>query len=477
MAFDNIQPGEPLRSRDLRELSRAARGASAMASFGGGAATVAGMSAGTGEVATDYDWFTARITGTVTGGYTFVERWIGSTYAEADKPSGRFNGSHDPAVALFGATFATNDIVLVQRAFGAGGQAWQIAPPGPVGAAGGGNWKASCRAATTTSGTLASSFENGDTIDGIALATGDRILIKNQSDQKENGIYVVNASGAPTRATDSDTGGELVYATVLVREGTVNADTIWNCAQGSVTLGTTFITFDEITIADASTTVAGRVTTGAQSFAGAKTFVDSVRAGSYGTSAPGAVTPFKVYLPGLGSSQPEGQALTVLADGGALYGDGVVVAADWFAYYNGIGSAPASVNTWFYSGSQWNQFSAAISIYNSQLSGGATMQMIVASGINIVTANPEWFYITDTANLNSGVVLRGQYSKSSSPDCTYIGWSVNLGEEWTVSKTGFAVGAVSSSATKGITTTKTVKDGTGTNQTVTITGGLITGWT
>lgn len=42
-------------------------------------------------------------------------------------------------------------------------------------------WKTAVRVATTVAGTLASSFENGDTVDGVVLATGNRILIKNQA--------------------------------------------------------------------------------------------------------------------------------------------------------------------------------------------------------------------------------------------------------------------------------------------------------
>jgi hypothetical protein len=80
------------------------------------------------------------------------------------------------------------------------------------------------RVATTANGTLASAFENGDTVDGVTLSTGDRILLKNQTTASENGIYTVNASGAPTRATDADASGELVVGTfVLVTAGTANA--------------------------------------------------------------------------------------------------------------------------------------------------------------------------------------------------------------------------------------------------------------
>lgn len=60
------------------------------------------------------------------------------------------------------------------------------------------------RVATTTNGTLATAFENGDTVDGVVLATGDLILLKNQTTASENGLYKVAASGAPTRVTATD---------------------------------------------------------------------------------------------------------------------------------------------------------------------------------------------------------------------------------------------------------------------------------
>lgn len=107
------------------------------------------------------------------------------------------------------------------------------------------DFKDSVRVATTAAGTLASSFENGDSVDGVTLATGDRILLKNQADPAENGIYTVNASGAPTRATDADDGTKLTAgASVLVEEGTANADTQWTLTtNGAITVGTTGLTF------------------------------------------------------------------------------------------------------------------------------------------------------------------------------------------------------------------------------------------
>ena len=85
--------------------------------------------------------------------------------------------------------------------------------------------KDSVRAASAVAGTLSSDFDNGSTVGGVTIATNDRILIKNQADATENGIYIVNASGAPTRAADADpVASELEKGTyVLVTEGTYAA--------------------------------------------------------------------------------------------------------------------------------------------------------------------------------------------------------------------------------------------------------------
>lgn len=104
-------------------------------------------------------------------------------------------------------------------------------------------WKAPVRAATTTNGTLTTAYANGSTIDGITLATADRILIKDQTTQTENGIYTVNASGAPTRATDADSTAELTAATVFVISGSVNADHAFTQTTDAVTIGSSNVVF------------------------------------------------------------------------------------------------------------------------------------------------------------------------------------------------------------------------------------------
>jgi microcystin-dependent protein len=119
-------------------------------------------------------------------------------------------------------------------------------------------WKEPVRVATTADGTLATAFDNGSTIDGVVLATSDRILIKNQSATEVNGIYTVAASGAPVRATDADTEAELIGATVYVEEGTANAATQWTQTETSITLETDPVGF--VLIAAANTYTADAVT-------------------------------------------------------------------------------------------------------------------------------------------------------------------------------------------------------------------------
>jgi len=100
-------------------------------------------------------------------------------------------------------------------------------------------------AATTAAGTLATDYENADTLDGVTLATGDRILIKDQGTASENGIYIVQASGAPVRAADFDDDADAVAGAIIgVTDGTTNGETMWmHTTLGAITLGSTSLTF------------------------------------------------------------------------------------------------------------------------------------------------------------------------------------------------------------------------------------------
>ena len=101
-------------------------------------------------------------------------------------------------------------------------------------------------AATTTNVNLANALENGDILDGVTLATTNRILVKNQTTQSENGIYVVQASGQPSRAADFDTASEVDSGDfVFVYGGTANAGTGWVQTNRPATIGTDAIAFTQ----------------------------------------------------------------------------------------------------------------------------------------------------------------------------------------------------------------------------------------
>ena len=100
--------------------------------------------------------------------------------------------------------------------------------------------KASCRVASTATLTLSAT----QTIDGVAVIAGDRVLVKNQTTASDNGIYDV-AAGAWTRSTDSDTSLEFNSgAFTFVEEGTVNGGKGYVLTTANpITLGSTSLTF------------------------------------------------------------------------------------------------------------------------------------------------------------------------------------------------------------------------------------------
>lgn len=101
--------------------------------------------------------------------------------------------------------------------------------------------KASVRAATTANITRSAP----QTIDGVSVIAGDRVLVKNQTAPEENGIFVV-AAGAWARSTDMDTWAEVPSAFTFVEEGSTNADTSWvSTADAGGVLNTTAITWTQ----------------------------------------------------------------------------------------------------------------------------------------------------------------------------------------------------------------------------------------
>ena len=137
--------------------------------------------------------------------------------------------------------------------------------------------KASCVAATTANITLSAP----QTIDGVAVVAGDRVLVKNQTAAQNNGIYLV-AAGAWTRALDMDAWAEVPNAFTFIEGGTTQADTGWvSTAQAGGTLGTTPINFVQFSGAGTYTAGTGLTLTGG-TFSITNT---AVTAGAYGSAS------------------------------------------------------------------------------------------------------------------------------------------------------------------------------------------------
>ena len=204
--------------------------------------------------------------------------------------------------------------------------------------------KQSVRAASTANiATLSGTM----TIDGVALAVGDRVLVKDQSTTSQNGVYVVAAS-TWARAADMDAWAELVSAYLFVEQGTANADVGFLCTvDPGGTLGATPVTFVQFSGAgqiaagagltrtgntlDVVTASSGRIVVNADSIDLATTGVGagtyrSVTVDAYGRITSGT-NPTTLAGYGIADAQPLDATLTALA--------GLATAADRLPYATG----------------------------------------------------------------------------------------------------------------------------------------------
>ena len=161
--------------------------------------------------------------------------------------------------------------------------------------------KDSVRAGTTANITLSGE----QTIDGVSLVVGNRVLVKDQTDQTKNGIYVV-ASGSWSRSTDADASSEVTSGMfTFITEGTLNANSGWVLTTtGAITLGTSLLTFTQFSGAGQITAGTGitksgntldvvgttnRITANADSIDIASTYVGQTSITTVGTLTSGSL--------------------------------------------------------------------------------------------------------------------------------------------------------------------------------------------
>jgi len=102
-------------------------------------------------------------------------------------------------------------------------------------------------------------------IDGVTVSNGDRILVKHQTDAKENGIYVVSATGW-SRSPDANSATNITPGMfTFIESGTVNSDTGWVLStDGTIVVGTTTLSFAQFSGAGTYTAGTGLTLTGSE---------------------------------------------------------------------------------------------------------------------------------------------------------------------------------------------------------------------
>jgi len=132
-------------------------------------------------------------------------------------------------------------------------------------------------AATTANIDLTADLQNGDTLDGVTLVTGDRVLVKDQSDATANGLYIVVASGTASRDPQFDTIAELSGQMIVVNQGSTNDNKIFLCTtDNDGSIGSTSITYTVITPSNSGTvTSIGIADSGASEFTVSNTPITS----------------------------------------------------------------------------------------------------------------------------------------------------------------------------------------------------------
>ena len=110
--------------------------------------------------------------------------------------------------------------------------------------------------ASTANVNISNALEAGDTIDGVTLVAGDRVLLKNQSTATENGLYLAvgSGAGAASRDPEHNTLDELVGGMIVVNQGSSNNDKIFLCVtDNSGSIGSTNITYTQVTPSNTGT--------------------------------------------------------------------------------------------------------------------------------------------------------------------------------------------------------------------------------
>lgn len=280
------------------------------------------------------------------------------------------------------------------------------------------SWKQAVVAATTTNLATLSGLL---TLDGITVAAGDRVLVKNQTTASQNGIYTA-AAGAWTRAIDMDTSAEFPNATVYVSLGATLADTGWTQVNDAITVGTSPITFVQFSGSGTYTAGTGLTLTG-NTFAISAPI--STTLGGTGLTTSGAANQilgvnsgatgleYKTVASGAGVSVTQGAGLITIANTGVtsiVAGTGISISGATGAVTvnnTGVTSVNAATTSAALTISGGPITTTGSITINAQADINALASFNTATGIAVRTATNTWALRTVTGTTNQLTVTNG----------------------------------------------------------------------
>ena len=322
------------------------------------------------------------------------------------------------------------------------------------------SWKAPVTAATTANITLS----GAQTIDTVSVVAGDTVLVKNQTNTAQNGIYNVNA-GAWTYATGCTTWEQYVSALVFVEYGG-QAGSAWYCtAQSGGTLGVTAMVWSNFSAAANYTAGTGLTLNGFQfsitPVGTAGTYGSASQVPVFVTNASGQVTSVTNTSIAIAANQITSGTIDTARISGSytgITGVGTLTAGVWNASTIGVaygGSGAATFTAGYLKANGTTAFTTVTSIPSSDITGLGTMS---------------------TQNANAVAITGGTITGLSSP------LDVPSGGTGAATLTGYVKGTGTAALTGSSTIPSTDITGLGTMSTqnanaIAVTGGTINGTT
>ena len=249
------------------------------------------------------------------------------------------------------------------------------------------SWKQPCAVATLANITLSGL----QTIDGYLTLAGDRVLVKNQSNAANNGIYLASAT-AWTRSLDADQWNDLVSAISFIEYGT-QAGGAWFCtATPGGTLGVTAVNWSQFTTSATYSAGTGLTLTGTvfsiTPVGTASTYGSATQTPVFTTNASGQVTTVTntTITPAVGSITGLGTGVaTALAAG--VTGSGNIVLATSPTLVTPVLGTPTSGNfsTGTFTWPTFNQNTTGTAAKASNLVGGAAGSVPYQSATDTTT--------------------------------------------------------------------------------------------